>query len=201
VLIKIDISINYIPTITKMSDDNSLEFLKSPPTPQLTKIMLAQIKKARNEKDDFMAFAIDETEPRVFYFLVKNISGDEDEFVGGEFIFKLVATNDFPHKPPKFFAVSRNGVYVSGDDNVKASGKRICISIGEYHEDKYRPALGMYGFAKNVISGLIGWRSLGEGYGLLKTTIADKKVISAESRALNEINHAKILAMIESQNK
>ena len=59
---------------------------------------------------------------RVWYFL---IGGLDTPFRGGEYLFKLIAPDEFPQKPPKFEFLTKNGVYTPGGP--------ICISVGDFH--------------------------------------------------------------------
>lgn len=153
------------------------------------KILLAQFKKATAEPNEFIKFCMSD-DLATWWILLSSFSGDKDEFVTGEYLCQMTAPEKFPFEPPKFTLLTPNGVY---DIN-----KTVCISIGEYHKDQYPAALGMSGFANQLVSGLIGWKSLGHGISIIKTTEAQKKIFAAKSRDYNVANHIDILTKIES---
>lgn len=143
---------------------------------RITAIMMAQFRKAIAEPNEFIKFAMTNN-PSEWYILLSGISGDEDEFVGGEYLCKVVAPTNFPYEPPHFYFMTPNGVY---DINCK-----VCVSIGEFHKESYPASFGMSGFVNQLVSGLIGWKSLGNGISLLKTTLAQKKAYAAASMTHN----------------
>lgn len=158
---------------------------------RLMKIMMAQFTKATREPEEFVKFSIDEADPQTWYIIVRNLSGKEGELEGGEYLFKMWAPTEFPFKPPKFTALTPNGVY-----EVEQS---ICISIGEYHSDQYQATLGMLGFAKELANGVMCWKDMGHGIGIIhmQNSVADKRKWAQDSRAYNRKYHAKIVDNIE----
>ena len=152
-------------------------------------IMKAQFKKATASADTYLKFMMSEEDLKTWYILISNIDGDDGEFAGGEYLVRVVAPDDFPMNPPSFYFMTPNGVY-----DVE---KKVCISIGEYHKDQYRASLGMAGFASQLCSGLIGWRTLGSGINLIETTVKEKKKLAQESVEYNS-QHAELVAMIKS---
>lgn len=154
-----------------------------------TKIMMAQFKKATQEPNEFIKFVLkSEKEVNVWYILLSGFTGDNNEFVGGEYLCRMEAPVDFPFKPPSFYMLTENGVY--------GVEKKVCINIGEYHADQYRAALGMAGFASQLISGLVGWRDLGGGIEIHTTSLEVKKKNARESRAENIKRYPQIMDMI-----
>jgi ubiquitin-conjugating enzyme E2 J2 len=102
--------------------------------------MMAQLKKATQELNEYIKFATkSDNEPNVWYILLSNFPGDDGEFAGGEYLCRMEAPDDFPFNPPHFYLMTENGVY--------GVETKVCVSIGEYHKDQYRAALGMAGFA------------------------------------------------------
>jgi ubiquitin-protein ligase len=125
----------------------------------------------------------------VWYVLLSGFSGTNDEYVGGEYLCELTAPPSFPFNPPSFKVLTPNGVYIPD--------QKVCISIGEYHSQNYRAVLGMSGFAKQIISGIIGWKELTSGIGLTTTTIEEKKQFAHKSYDFNRINYPDIILNIE----
>jgi len=160
-------------------------------------ILASHFRKATAEFNPYVKFHMSD-DMRVWYMLFTNVSGDSDEFTYGdasakfgEYVIKMVAPDDFPYAPPSFYSLTPNGVYQVGG--------KICISIGEFHSQDYRATLGMDGFVANVISGFIGWKTIGSGIRLIETTVAEKRELAQESRAYNaEHNSAIVRAINES---
>lgn len=161
------------------------------PTPdkRQTAIMMAQFKKATTEPNEHIKFVMSEDNACVWYIRLRNIGGNDDEFVGGEYDCRMVAPIDFPFNPPSFYFLTNNGLY--------EIETKVCISIGEYHKDDYRAALGMAGFANQLVSGLIGWKEMGGGINIIKTSVEAKKKFAQASHQSNETRHPKICRMIE----
>lgn len=159
---------------------------------RLTRIMAFQYTKATREPDEFVKFAIDGDDPQTWHVLVRNLSGDNDEFVGGEYLFEMWAPPQFPYEPPKFTALTPNGVY--------EIGKTVCISIGEYHKDNNRAQLGMAGFAKELANGIMCWKALGHGINIIasNTSLEDKKRLARSSPAWNMKHYPEIVVRLES---
>lgn len=136
--------------------------------PRLGVVLAAQALKAAKAEsaEDTSAgpkllVAVDPADATVWHFLAAGFAGP---LASGEFIFRLDAPKDFPHKPPKFQFITPTGIFTPGG--------AICISIGEFHSDNapgkdggmgWRPALGMMGFAAQVVNALITFDSKDHG--------------------------------------
>jgi ubiquitin-protein ligase len=143
-------------------------------TERLTKVLMAQYSRFLKDPHPNLVAQIDEQDVRIWYFL---IYGVDEPFKEGEFIFRLVASNEFPHKPPSFDFITPNGVYETGG--------KICISISEFHNQNWRPSLGMAGFATQVYNGLVCFNELGHGIRILQTNKFEKKSLAFESKTFN----------------
>jgi ubiquitin-protein ligase len=159
---------------------------------KLMKIMAGHFQKAVREPEEFVKFYMCENDPQTWFILITNLSGKDGELEGGEYLFRMWAPPKFPFEPPKFTALTPNGVY-----DIKQS---ICISVGEYHKDQYQAVLGMGGFAKEMANGIMTWNTMGHGIGIIhmQNTVADKRRWAKESRAYNLKNYGNIMASIES---
>ncbi len=151
---------------------------------RLRRILLNQLKRFREAPPYPCLYAApDERDFRVWYFLIKGL----DSPVAGEYIFKLTAPDCFPHLPPRFEFLTPNGTYEPGGP--------VCISIGEFHSgDKpgregsygWRPALGMGGFAVQVVNGLICHEMLDpDSIRIIQTTAEEKAALALASHAYN----------------
>jgi ubiquitin-protein ligase len=145
-------------------------------TPRMRAIQ-GQFRKAIKEPADTLAAMKLHIVGDEVYVLASGFSGDDGEFEGIELLVKFTMPSDFPFKPPKFECLTPNGLYTP-------EGK-ICVSIGEFHSADYRPVLGFPGFTDQLVSGLIGWRSIGQGIGLLATSADEKRALAANSHEWN----------------
>lgn len=150
------------------------------------KRMNGHFRNATKTRNDYVKFAVMEQNPYIWYIM---IHGLEDEFKGGEYLLKVEAGANFPHEPPQFTVLTPNGVF--------ATEGKVCISNGEYHKENYDMRLGMGGFTTNIISGLINWRQLGQGIGIMRTKVEEKVKYAADSKAYNMDKYPQIVAMIE----
>lgn len=152
------------------------------------RVYKAQYGKAIKERDESIKYVMDEQNMDKWYILLHNFSGDNDEYSGGEYLVRIELPKDFPYNPPHFYFMTPNGLY-----DVE---KKVCISIGEFHKDQYRAALGVGGFCKQLLSGLIGWEDIGSGISIINTTKEKKRVLAAESVEYNKTYNAKFINMI-----
>ena len=104
----------------------------------------------------------------------------------------------FPARPPQFTFLTANGVYEPGG--------KICISIGEFHaEDSagssgafgWRAVLGMNGFAREVVNGMIDPEHLGGGIRILDEPPALRARRAAASVSYNRRHHADLVALFQ----
>lgn len=156
-------------------------------------IMNAQYRNAVKEPSEYLKFYMCEDNTSQWYILLSGFDGDEGEFTGGEYLVRVVLPSDFPYNPPQFFFMTEQGLY--------GVETKVCISIGEFHKDQYRAALGVNGFCQQLVSGLIGWRDMGGGINILKTSAEQKKTLAARSREFNRTHNAAILDKIDTAYK
>lgn len=150
---------------------------------RLTKVLATQYKKAKEDPHPYLLTFVNDEDLKNWYFL---IGGLDTPFLGGEYIFKLTAPDDFPHAPPKFEFLTPTGVFLPGGP--------ICISVGEYHADDapgkdgakgWRPSLGMIGFAAQVVNGMICFDTLDSGIRIQILPTPMKSAIAKASRERN----------------
>lgn len=152
---------------------------------KIDSVMIGNFKEATRDEDEHMMFYMSEDDVKVWYILIHGLKGQEDEFEGGEYIVRMRASDGFPYTPPEFMFMTPNGLYEVGTE-------KICVSIGKYHSDQYSGALGMRGFAVNLVSGLIGWRDMGHGIAIMNTKVDQKRKFARESAEYNDTKHADI---------
>lgn len=154
-------------------------------------IMAVEFKKAKTEYEtaDIKFHMTDDCKHWCVRFKHKTHVGDKtgefDPLNGGEYIFNLTATSDVPFSPPNFEFITPNGVYVPL--------KLPCVDMGTYHSSNYPAALGMGGFAMNIINGLICPPI--NGLNLLNTSKETRAKLAKDSRVYN-IKHAPELTAI-----
>ena len=135
---------------------------------------------------------IDDKNIYVWYFLIKGLC---DAYADGEYIFKLTAPKTFPQKPPSFEFLTPNGVYDLGGP--------ICISVGEFHSNDHnrstssgdygwRPALGMMGFATQVLNGLITFDDNDHGIRIINSSYEQKQDYAKKSIEYNNTHYSEI---------
>ncbi len=147
--------------------------------------------KAKTLGNPYLAFAITE-DINTWYVKIHSVDGDEGEFTSGQYLVKMVLPESFPVDPPEFSVLTPNGVYELGG--------KVCLSVGEFHAvAAYPSTLGASGFAEQILSGLIGWRTLSEGTRLLRTTADAKRALAASSAAYNTAHHGEILSLFTAQ--
>jgi ubiquitin-protein ligase len=123
--------------------------------------------------------------PLKLYALIYDVTGDSDEYVDGEYVIEITVTKNFPTDPPIFKFLTPNGLY---DINVP-----VCIEIGHFHKSNYIATLKLTGFTLQLISGLIGWKTLGAGINIIKTSIPEKKLLAKNSSEYNKRYNAVVL--------
>lgn len=148
-------------------------------------ILNAQYKKAISEPHDYLKYMLDEQNVAIWYVLLSGFDGDESEYTNGEYLVRVELPKDFPFNPPQFYFMTKQGLY--------GVETKVCISIGEYHKADYRAALGVVGFCNQLVSGLIGWRDMGSGINIIKTSPQEKKKLAMASRSANYENHPEIM--------
>ncbi len=149
----------------------------------------AQFTKDTKTPNEYIKFTMSEDNPGIWYALLHSFDGESDEFKGGQYLVRIEATDKFPHSPPWFYFMTENGVY--GCD------KKVCISIGGYHEGEFRAVLSLGDFTKQLISGMIGWKDLGSGINILDTTAEQKKLLADASVGSNMEKYPDIIKRIE----
>lgn len=158
---------------------------------RFVRVMAGQYKKATSEADQYAKYYMDPDNVGTWYVLISGMDGDDDEFVDGEYIVRMVAPDGsngkeaFPFAPPEFYFMTPNNIY-----DIE---KKVCISIGEFHANDYRAALGMSGFVANLISGMIGWKTLGGGINIVcNKDVGPKTKAAKNSKKYNDEFHSEL---------
>ena len=150
---------------------------------------------------EHIKFIIDEDDIHQWYFLMGampdtegdgEFAGNDDEFIGGQYLGKITATHAYPYGPPDVEMLTPTGVFPTHNSN-------FCIDIGRYHKNNYPATLGMDGYTKMIWSGLVGWRDLGSGINLMSSGNTQTQQLaiilqsSGDSKIYNELKNKDIL--------
>lgn len=163
--------------------------VKSNPKLRVTSLN-GNYKKATATFNPNIDFLMNEKDVGIWYIRIRNIQGRYGEFIGGEYIAEMRATDNFPFDPPQFYFYTPNGVY--------GTRVKVCIGIGEYHKGDYPAAKGMGGFAQELVNGIMCWEDLGSGINILHTSVSEKTGLAAASVAWNKKNHPELVARFNS---
>jgi len=148
--------------------------------------LLGNFKAATREPCEYVVYAMSDN-IKTWHILIRNISGEGDLFEGGEYLFRMTTTSNFPASPPNFIALTPNGVYKVNNT--------VCISIGVYHANNFKAVGGLGQFAVELANGIIGYETLSKsgGIGILHTSVATKRDLAKASKTFNEKHHPDIL--------
>jgi ubiquitin-conjugating enzyme E2 J2 len=161
----------------------------------LVRILSSQLNVVNKGFASYFTAIPDPTDIRIWYV---RIAGLDAPYMGGEYLFCLIAPDEFPQKPPSLKFMTDNGLFVPGH--------KVCISVGEFHTDDkpgkhgshgWRPSLGMYGFSLEVVNALICHQDLGGGIGIAHKSPAEKQYLASISRKYNESHYAEITAALD----
>ena len=168
------------------ADVNTPPVLDDATQSRLGKMMMAMFKKSIAEPNPYVSkIVMDETKNTTWYATMAGMEGDDGEYIGGEYLIKVMATENFPKEPPVFYVLTPNGLY--------DHGKKVCVSIGEYHKNQWRPTLGMVGLVNQLVSGMIGWKTFGSGINIMSTTSDEKLKMAKNSSTWNAMNYPEII--------
>ena len=175
------------------------DYPKTPCPPPVVRILSAQLRNLYSCPETFFIAVPDPKDTRIWYFL---IAGLDAPYATGEYIFYLIAPDEFPQKPPRLIFLTPNGLFTPGH--------KVCISVGEFHANDrpgkdgahgWRPSLGMKGFANEVVNALICSDDLGSGIGIESSSPVEKRRLAKNSRDYNRRNLTMIYDLFEDQIK
>jgi len=153
-------------------------------------IMYKNMLRTRDEYVD--AIIANPSNMNEFIFRVRNMSGDNDEFKDGEYLFRLIVPPTFPYKPPDLVFLTPNGIY-------ELNGS-ICISTGKFHSQNYVATRGLVGFGTDVWTAMIQYPDLGGGIRIISTSKRTPKNIrklAEQSKEYNRTHYAEYIEKLE----
>lgn len=125
-----------------------------------------------------------------FIFRVRNMSGPNDEFVGGEYLFRLIIPPEFPLKPPDLWFLTPNGVY-------ELNGP-ICISTGKFHSQNYVATRGLVGFGTDVWTAMVQYPDLGGGIRIIHNRTPENiSKLALQSKIINRKQYSNYISKFE----
>ncbi len=160
---------------------------------RISKVMPHQYKAATRADHPNLIPMMSDDDMRIWHFLVVNLPFP---YIDGEYIFRLVANSNFPADPPKFEFLTENGVYKTGVQS-------ICISVGIFHAGDapgrtgstgWRPVLGMIGFAREVVNGMLNTKELDHGIGIDIKSPTTRASLAESSAAYNADRYPELMA-------
>ncbi len=133
---------------------------------------------------------VDHQNETVMYALIHDISGNDDEFAGGEYIAAIILGKDYPAAPPHVRFLTPNGV--------TAVDTLISINRFGFHNEGYTPEIGAHGVALLLPAVLLQWRELGPGVGLISApSVADITSFGHASAQYNSDHLPHIVRLFE----
>lgn len=133
-------------------------------------------------QQNFDVFLKDDSDMGKWIMRIRDLEG---EWVGGEYLLEVEAPDEFPFKAPKFLFLTPNGLYKHNE--------KVCISIGEYHNDNYPATMRIGMFIYTLIGAMIVTHSQSKednikvagGYNILSTPKEHKQLLAQQSKAFN----------------
>lgn len=115
------------------------------------------------------------------YCLIHNLT--DDEYLNGEYIFKIILSKNHPFNPPDFYFLTPNGRF--------EINKKLCFSNSSYHLESWSPMWNL----KTIILGFLSFflEQKSNGIGHINSDNLIKKKFAIESKCYNETNYNNIL--------
>jgi ubiquitin-protein ligase len=110
---------------------------------------------------------------------------EEPGFIGGEYIFNIRMSPNYPFDPPEFYFLTPNGRF---DIN-----KKLCFSNSSYHKESWSPMWTI----KTIILGFLSFflEKTSSGIGHLTTDVSEKISYALKSPEYNTTSLSKILIL------
>lgn len=156
-----------------------------------TRSLINHFKNAIKNEEPYFKIAMDPEDCSIWYILLNNISGPNNEFISGEYLFTLDFPKEYPDKPPVFRFKTPNGFY---EPDVSC-----CIHIGAFHSQNYPITAKARGFIIEIANGLMCYNDMTPGIGLINTTVNEKKQLAILSKMWNKKYYSKIIELINTQ--
>lgn len=170
-----------------------------------TRSILSHYVDAIKHSNNYVKYAICLENPNIWYVLLHNLKGNEDEFEGGEYLVRVYIhngegktwTQDPTKNIPRFIFLTPNGIF--------EIEKKCCINIGEFHShNAAKPNSVSTGeFITNLVAAMLQHKELGGGIHLVnsKYSTENRKFMAKESRDYNIKNYPGIMNIINKQYK
>ena len=112
---------------------------------------------------------------------------EEPGFIGGEYIFNIKMSSNYPFEPPEFYFLTPNGRF---DIN-----KKLCFSNSSYHKESWSPMWTI----KTIILGFLSFflEKTSSGIGHLTTDESEKNHYASTSQEFNVTKLKNIIKQFE----
>lgn len=141
---------------------------------------------------NFDIFLKDDSDMGVWIMRIRDL---DNEWKNGEYLAEIKAPARFPFNAPEFIFLTPNGLYKHND--------KVCIHIGEYHNDNYPATMRIGMFIFNLIGTMVSYHidkiSIRGGYNVIDSTKEDKMKLALESKAFNRTKYSNYIKTFESQ--
>ena len=121
----------------------------------------------------------------------------QEPWKGAEIYCSLDAPSNFPDTPPKnLIYYTPNGLFVASP---KERGP-VCVSIGEFHPEKWRKVVGMHGFILNgIVNAFVCYQAVENSGGIrvLKRPNDVRKLLAKQSKNYNQDHNSYIHKIFE----
>lgn len=145
----------------------------------LNKLKNVYLKNA--EENPYVKLAWSDEHPASTFVKISNVTGNNDEFLGGEYIAEITIGSGYPLHPPSVKFLTPNGV--------TSVNRKVCIDRLE--PGIYSPMGGIFAVACLLPSLFMQWQEVEYGVGIITKKSADEiKKLALSSVEFNSTNAA-----------
>jgi hypothetical protein len=165
---------------------------------RVCKIIQKQFADAIKQPNEYIKFWIDPNNVTNVYIMIYGAVGNQDEFVGGEYLAEVKLpigdsiSESYPFKPPLFRMLTPNGIFT--EDALP------CTTNSVHHPKDFLQngvTRGLDGFCMEWVNGLISYKDLGAGIAIIRNPkLADLKYYAADSRKYNAAKYPELVKNI-----
>ena len=159
--------------------------------------MLSQYKRCLKDDNPFAIPIFDTMDITKWYVMICNIP--QNPWKKGEYYCSFEAPNDFPSSPPKNLEYyTPNGLFEGGSHSRERGP--VCVSIGEFHPEKWRKVIGMHGFILNgIVNAFICYPAVENSGGIrvIRQTNDVRELLAIRSKKYNKDHNPNIYQIFE----
>ena len=150
-----------------------------------TKRLKGELQKLEKERESYYQVVQDDTDPLLFYFLLRGAS--DSVYKGGYYIGKIVLPKDYPTNPGDFYMLTPSGRF--------SINTKICLTNSGYHKESWTPMWNISNMVIGFVSVFLTDTTAGISH--IKETPAARKNHAALSMAYNLTNHKDICSKFD----